>query len=54
MTDKGSKENSQMVSGEKAEQPDMALDFSGESEGGFPCGEFLWDDEEELAPEKVT
>ena len=31
-----------------------ALDVRSESEGGFPCGEFLFDDEEEAAVEKLA
>lgn len=32
---------------ENAAIEDCPLDVAGESEGGFPCGEFLWDVEKE-------
>lgn len=28
---------------------DCPLEMTAESEGGFPCGEFLWDEEEDVA-----
>jgi|GEM_PF-3386940 len=39
--------NGTMRPGKSGEAEDDPLDVAVESEGGFPCGEFLWMDDEE-------
>ncbi len=41
------------IAEESALTEDCPLDVAVESEGGFPCGEFLWDDEEDAEPDKT-
>ncbi|MDL2284910.1 hypothetical protein LJC19_07205 [Oxalobacter sp. OttesenSCG-928-P03] len=43
-------ENGNPVAAGTTRVDDSALDFCGESEGGFPCGEFCWDDEMDATP----
>ncbi|MDR0934492.1 MAG: hypothetical protein LBM56_05370 [Burkholderiaceae bacterium] len=47
MTDQ---DNNKALPEQKALIDDSALDATSESEGGFPCGEFLWDEEEDAPP----